>query len=45
MNNAINISKKYEEFHKGAISASNKIYNEFIEAYDLHKNKIRDNIC
>ena len=45
MNNAINISKKYEEFHKGAISASNKIYNEFIEACDLHKNKIRDNIC
>ena len=45
MNNAIKLSKKYEEFHKGAISASNKIYDEFIGACNQHRNKIKDNIC
>jgi hypothetical protein len=45
MNNAIKLTKKYEEFHKGAISASNKIINEFIEACKLHKNKIKENVC
>ena len=45
MNNAIKLTKKYEEFHKGAIEASNKIYNEFIQACKLHKNKIKENVC
>ena len=44
MNNAIKLSKKYEEFHKGAIQASDKIYNEFIESYKFHKNKITQNV-
>jgi len=45
MNSAIKLTKKYEEFHKGAISASNKIYNEFIEACNIHKNKIKEYVC
>ena len=44
MNNAIKLSKKYEEFHMGAIKASEKIYNEFIESYKFHKNKITENV-
>ena len=44
MNNAIKLSKKYEEFHIGAIKASEKIYNEFIESYKFHKNKITENV-
>ena len=45
MNSSIKLAKKYEEFHKGAISASNKIYNEFIEGCNLHKNKIKEYVC
>ena len=45
MNNLIQLTKKYEEFHKGAISASNKLYNEFIEESNLIRNKIKENIC
>ena len=45
MNNAIKLTKKYEELHKRAISASNKIYNEFIEACNIHKNKIKEYVC
>jgi len=45
MNSAIKLTKKYEEFHKGAICASNKIYNEFIEACNIHKNKIKEYVC
>ena len=44
MTNAIKLTKKYEEFHKGAIKASDKIYNEFIESYKFHKNKITQNV-
>ena len=45
MNNAIKLTKKYEEFHKGAIRASNKLYDEFIEESNLYKNKIKENVC
>ena len=45
MNNAIKLTKKYEEFHKGAIRASNKLYDEFIEESSLYKNKIKENVC
>ena len=45
MNSAIKLAKKYEEFHKGAITASNKIYNEFIQACNIHKNKIKEYVC
>ena len=45
MNSAIKLTKKYEEFHKGAITASNKIYNEFIGACNIHKNKIKQFVC
>jgi len=45
MNNAIKLTKKYEEFHKGAIRASNKLYGEFIEESNLYKNKIKENVC
>ena len=45
MNNTIKLTKKYEEFHKGAIRASNKLYDEFIEESSLYKNKIKENVC
>ena len=45
MNNSINLSKKYEDFHKGAIIASNKLHDEFIDDCNKYKNKIKENIC
>ena len=30
MNNSIKLTKKYEEFHKGALDASDKLYEQFI---------------
>ena len=39
------ISKKYEKFYKGAISASIKNHDKFINECNSYKDKIKENAC
>lgn len=45
MNNSIKLTKKYEEFHKGALDASDKLYEQFIKICEEYKNKIKKEVC
>ena len=45
MTNSIKISKKYEKFYKGAISASIKNHDKFINECNSYKDKIKENAC
>ena len=45
MNNSIKLTKKYEEFHKGALDASDKMYEQFIKICEEYKNKIKKEVC
>ena len=45
MTNSIKISKKYEKFYKGAISASIKNHDKFINDCNSYKDKIKENAC
>ena len=45
MINSIKISKKYEKFYKGAISASIKNHDKFINECNSYKDKIKENAC
>ena len=45
MTNSIKISKKYEKFYKGAISASAKNHDNFIKDCNLYRDKIKAITC
>ena len=45
MNNSIKLSKKYEEMHKGSISACSKNQDIFKEECNSYLNKIKANAC
>jgi len=45
MTNSIKMSKKYEEFHKGSITASIKKHDKFVEECNSYRDKIKNNVC
>ena len=45
LTNSIKMSKKYEEFHKGSITASIKKHDKFVEECNSYRDKIKNNIC
>lgn len=45
MNNLIKMTKKYEDFHKGSISASIKMHDKFIEDCNSYRDKIKLCAC
>ena len=45
MNISIKLSKKYEDFHKGSISACIKVQDKFIENCNNYIKEIKDNAC
>ena len=45
MKSSIKLSKKYEDFHKGSISACKKLHDKFKEDCNKCSDEIKENIC
>ena len=45
MNTSIKLSKKYEDFHKGSITAGIKVQNKFLQDYNNYIKEIKKNTC